>query len=223
MVFLVENFLTVFAWKVSKSVNLKFFNWKSLWSKGCGFLKHSLVIFYPLLFGKCRLRLQRKFLNWEHQSSMLSIGITSTSPGKFTFIRQGHSRTENMYTVLIWWPWNRETPGLSYRFGSRPPVYINLIRDPIQRLVSSFYYRLKPLIETTIEEDLTIGPINEYNVHKWRYSKARSLPRNLVNVENLISLFSPFFVWSGSCLFCDSLEAKFFPFVLAKAFCSNNQ
>ena len=30
--------------------------------------------------------------------------------------------------------------GLFFRFGSVQPIYINLIRDPLARLVSSFYF-----------------------------------------------------------------------------------
>ena len=61
------------------------------------------------------------------------------------------------------------------RFGYRNPTYINLIRDPIQRLTSSFYYRLEGRYNYTVTK-----PLNNYTENAWRFMEVQRLPKNQV-------------------------------------------
>ena len=69
------------------------------------------------------------------------------------------------------------------RFGVQKPIYINMIRNPIDRLVSSFYYRKQKRGKPKVIEPFTI-----YNDNEMRYKLGKTIPSNMV-ISNEMSLF----------------------------------
>ena len=65
-----------------------------------------------------------------------------------------------------------------YRFGYQQPIYINMVRDPIMRLISSYYYRLPKKQPTRTR---LVRLIDSYNVNVWRYSLVGNFPVNRVS------------------------------------------
>ena len=65
-----------------------------------------------------------------------------------------------------------------YRFGYQQPIYINMVRDPIMRLISSYYYRLP---KKQPKGTGFVRLIDNYNVNVWRYSLVRHFLVNRVS------------------------------------------